>query len=198
VTAKTFPPEILSGVEVAVASARSEVLLGVREGFVRYFHQALGRPVPVAVVPQEVEASADGLAATDDEIVERCHDRARELETRLSDAYQFYIGVEEGLETVMVEGARRHFVRTWAVVRGLGMLASGGSGSLEVPSRVFEAGLAEPGARRPVAGLRRRPGLVAELSGGLETRRDAVATAAFNAVAALFFDVYSGHPRSAR
>ena len=72
-----------------------------------------------------------------------------------------------------------------------------GSGSLEIPARLLESGLAEPGVRRVVAGLRRRSGLVAELSGGLETRRGEVAAACFGAVASLFFNVYSGHPRSA-
>ena len=37
---------------VAVGSDLPDKLLGVRDGFVRYFHHGLQRPVPVAVVPQ--------------------------------------------------------------------------------------------------------------------------------------------------
>jgi non-canonical (house-cleaning) NTP pyrophosphatase len=196
VTSKVFPPQVLRGVEVAVASSRSEILLAVRDGFVRYFHQALARPVPVAVVPQDVVESPYGLASSDSEMIERCLARADEIEGRLGEAYQFYVAVEEGLETLTVDGELRHYVRTWAVIRGLGRYACGASGSLEVPRRVLEEGMAEAGERRPRAGLRRQPGMVAILSGGLESRRSAVATAAFHAVASLFFERYSGHPRS--
>ena len=94
-SAKTFPPEVLRGVEVAVASDRSTVLLGVREGFVRYFYEVLGRPVPVAVVPQEIEEVPHGLASSDGEMIERCAARARALDSQLGDAYQFYLAVEE-------------------------------------------------------------------------------------------------------
>ena len=195
-SAKTFPPEVLRGVEVAVASDRSTVLLGVREGFVRYFYEVLGRPVPVAVVPQEVEELPHGLASSDGVMIERCATRARVLDSQLGEAYHFYLGVEEGLERVTLESEPKHFVRTWAVVRGLGSQTSGGSGSLEVPGQMLADGLAEPDGRRSLAGLRRREGLVSALSGGLESRRSAVATAVFNAVASLFFQFYSGHPRS--
>lgn len=195
-TAKSFPPEVLRGVEVAVAAFRSDVLLGVREGFVRYFHQVLERPVPVAVVPQEFDEAPHGLAPTDREMIARCSARAKGLESRLEDAYQFYLGVEEGLERVKIDGEPRHFVRTWAVVRGLGAEARGASGSFEVPPKMLDDGFAEPDGRRTLAGLRRGQGLVAALSGGLESRRSAVTVAVFNAIASLFFDLYSGHPRS--
>lgn len=195
-TAKSVPQEVLRGVEVAVGASRSDSLLGVREGFVRYFHTVLERPVPVAVVPQEVEDVADGLASGDGEMIERCSERARELASRLGDAYHFYIGVEEGLEIVSSQSGPRHFVRTWTVVRGLGAEASGASGSFEVPGHMLEEEPLGPGRQRSVVGLRRGQGLVSALSGGLESRRSAVATAVFNAVASLFFDVYSGHPKS--
>ena len=41
------------GIEVAVAASSADELLGVREAFRRFFHDGLGRPVPVAVVAQE-------------------------------------------------------------------------------------------------------------------------------------------------
>lgn len=186
----------MRGVEIAVASSQSETLLGVREGLVRYFHKVLDRPVPVAVVPQETAEAPYGAASSDEEMIERCIDRARGLEARLGEAYEFYLGVVEGLESVRVEDRTRHFVRTWAVIRGQGSQASGASGSFEVPAQMLEEGLAEPDGRRTLAGMRRRRGLVSSLSGDLESRRSAVATATFNAVASLFFELYSGHPRS--
>ncbi len=183
--------------EVAVGSTRSEILLGVREGFIRYFHGALDRPVPVAVVPQEVADVPRGLASSDSEIIERCRERVRELEGRLGDAYQFYVAVEEGIETLDLGDSVRHYVRSWAVIQGLGSLSCGGSGSFEVPRQLFDESVARADSRRKLSGLRRHAGLVATLSGGLESRRSAAATAVFNAVAGLFFELYSGHPRSA-
>lgn len=179
-----------------MASTRSEILLGVREGVVRYFHRALGRPVPVAVVPQEVADRPRGLAASDAEMIAGCRSRVRELEARLGASYHFYVAVEEGIETLDLGEGVRHFVRSWAVIQGLGGYACGGSGSLEVPGRLFEERTGEGEPRRELAGLRRQAGLVATLSGGLESRRSAAAAAAFNAVAGLFFELYSGHPRS--
>ncbi len=193
--ATPLPPQVLTGVEVAVAADRSEVLLAVRRAFLRYFHDGLDRPVPVAVVPQQLEPMFSGLASNDAEMIDRAGRRARELAGRLDDAYHFYVGVEEGLETLEIEGRPRHFVRTWAVVRGLGSEASGGSASIEVPDRVFEDGLSDGEGRRVAPGLRRHEGLISALTGSLESRRTAVAQAVFNAIASLFYDVYSGHPR---
>jgi non-canonical (house-cleaning) NTP pyrophosphatase len=198
VTSKVFPPQVLRGVEVAVASSRSATLLAVRQAFVRYFHHVLARPVPVAVVPHEVPGTPYGLASSDAEMIERCLARAGELAGRLAEAYQFYVAVEEGLETVPVDGQVRHYVRTWAAIRGLERQACGASGSLEVPARLLEERVEEGGERRMRAGMRRHPGLVSTLSGGLDSRRSAAAIAVFHAVASLFFEHYSGHPRGSR
>ncbi len=195
-TATALPPEVLTGVEVAVGGHRSEVLLAVRSAFLRYFHEGLGRPVPVAVVPQEVEDLHRGIASNDTEMIERASRSAGLLQQRLGEAYRFYVGIEEGLESLEIEGRLRHFVRTWAVVRGLASEASGGSASIEVPNQVFEDGVADSEGRRTVAGLRRHEALVSALTGSLESRRSAVTQAVFNAVASLFYEAYSGHPRS--
>ena len=49
---KNFWQRLQTGVEVAVAAGASpDKLLGVRDGFLRYFHDGLDRPVSVAVVP---------------------------------------------------------------------------------------------------------------------------------------------------
>lgn len=195
-TDKSFPPQLFRGVEVAAASARSEILLAVREGFVRYFHQGLGRETAVAVVAHEASQPPLGVAASGAEMVERCQQRAAELEQRLDQDYQFYVAVDEGLETLSLESGGRHLVRTWAVVRGLGGTSCGGSGSFELPARLLSEGMTGADGRRKMAGMRRRRALVEALSGGLESRRSSAAEAVFNALAALFYDAYSGHPKS--
>jgi len=179
-----------------VASARSEILLAVREGFVRYFHQGLGRETAVAVVAHQASQPPLGVASSGGETVERCQQRAAELEQRLERDYQFYVAVDEGLETLSVENSARHLVRTWAVVHGLGTTSCGGSGSFELPTRLLREGITGADGRRKTAGMRRRTALVEALSSGLESRRSSAAEAVFNALAALFYDTYSGHPRS--
>jgi hypothetical protein len=52
---KDFWQRLQSGVEVAVAGHSSDRLLGIRDGFLRYFHDGLDRTVSVAVVPQPME-----------------------------------------------------------------------------------------------------------------------------------------------
>src|SRR6185312_12032689 len=48
---KDFWQRLQKGVEVAVAGHTSDQLLGVRDGFLRFFHDGLDKTVSVAVVP---------------------------------------------------------------------------------------------------------------------------------------------------
>src|SRR5436190_352596 len=129
--------------EVAVHGAEADRLLGVRDGFLRYFHDGLDRPAPVAVVPQPApagEEAHDGLAMSDEEAIERARGRAHKLLERLRGHYHFYVCTEGGLHTVDLAGAPRYFVRTWTAVVGGAGEAFGGSGSVELPQRLV-AGL---------------------------------------------------------
>jgi non-canonical (house-cleaning) NTP pyrophosphatase len=182
-----------TGVEVAVDTAGSDRLLGVRDGFLRYFHDGLERPVPVAVVPHPEEEGFLGLAVSDEESIGRARRRAARIHERLGTTYHFYVSSEGGLHSLDVDGETRYFVRNWTVVRGAAGEAWGGSGSVQLPERLV-AGLASQEIGLAVPGTRRSGGMISSLTGGLETRRSAVRLATFHALSTLFYGILESRP----
>src|SRR5260370_15140274 len=131
---KNFWQRLQTGVEVAVAAgALPDKLLGVRDGFLRYFHDGLDRSVSVAVVPQSIEEPPLGLLISDEEVIRLTRKRALDLEQALADTYHFYVASEAGLHSIEVEGKLRYFVRYWTVVRTLIGESWGSSGSIQLP-----------------------------------------------------------------
>ncbi len=185
-----------SGVEVAVHGAESDRLLGVRDGFLRFFHDGLDRPAPVAVVPQPLvsgEATHDGMAMSDEEAIARARVRARGMLERLGGHYHFYASCEGGLHAVEIEGRAHYFVRTWTVLIGGTGEAFGGGGSVELPQRLV-AGLTGEQLSMAIPGTRRSGGMISSLTGGLETRRSATAVATLHALSTLFYGVLESRP----
>lgn len=183
-----------SGVEVAVAAGRvPDKQLGVRDGFLRYFHHGLGRKVSVAVVPQAIEEPPLGLLISDEEVIRLARERAGELEQSLADHYQFYVASEAGLHWIEVSGALRYFVRYWTVVRGRVGEAWGSSGSIQLPERLVH-GLDSEQIPFAVPGTRKRGGMISSLTGHLESRRDAIALSTLHAISSLFYGVIESKP----
>jgi uncharacterized protein DUF84 len=196
----TLPPHLRdfwarfqSGIEVAVDTGSPDRLLGVRDGFLRYFHDGLDRPAPVAVVPQPGTESYLGLAGSDEEAIGRARARAERLQQRLGETYHFYAASEPGLDTLESDGRLHHFLRTWTVLRGVAGEAWGGSGSIELPERLV-AGLDSEQMGFAIPGTRRSGGLTSSLTGGLETRRSAVALSTFHALSSLFYGILESRP----
>jgi non-canonical (house-cleaning) NTP pyrophosphatase len=185
------------GVEVAVSAATPDELLGVREAFRRYFHDGLERPVPVAVVGQEEAVARRGVAGSDRDAIAAARRAARELAARLGATYQFYVASESCVEAIPVAEGDRFVLRSWTAVIGPPGEALGGSGSFELP-RVLVNGLRGDEIVAAVPGTRRGGGLVAQLTGGLESRRSAVALATFGALSTLFFGIFESHPGARR
>jgi hypothetical protein len=188
-----------SGVEVAVAESGADELLGVREGFRRFFHDAIDRPVPVVVVPQDLSplASAGGLAPDDASAVRQARRGVALLQERVGAQYQFFVANSAGIQTLEIDSEPRHFIRVWTVVRGPMGEAWAGSGSLQTPADLWlepAGNLAEP----QVAGKRRRGGLLRDLTSGLETRRSAVALATTLALSSLLRGFLEVRPTRAR
>ncbi|HEX5759290.1 MAG TPA: DUF84 family protein [Thermoanaerobaculia bacterium] len=192
---KKFWQRLQKGVEVAVAGPSPDKLLGVRDGFLRYFQDGLDRPVSVAVVPQPCAEAQLGLAVSDEEIIGRNREKVLDLERRLGDTYHFYVATDGGLDSVELDGKARFFVRNWTVVRGRLGEAWGASGSIQLPDRLV-AGLANEQIPFAVPGTRKRGGMISSLTGGLETRRHAVGLSTLHALASLFYGVLD--TRSAR
>ena len=203
---RDFWQRFQTGIRVAVGSDLPDKLLGVRDGFVRYFHHGLHRPIPVSVLPQPDDETEALPPLSDAEVLELARTRAARLEERLGaggpasrrpdSAFAFYVGSETGLVTREDPAPRgtadddsdepRYFVRTWTVVRGLEDEAWGSSGSVQLPRHLIR-GLDSEDLPFAIPGRRRSGGMVSSLTGGLETRRSATAQATLHAVASIMY-----------
>ncbi len=194
---RAFWERFQTGIEIAVGSSASHKLLGVRDGFLRYFHEGLHRAIPVVIVPHgEVEVQAC-LPISDEEAITAARQETAALERELGEAYHFYVASEGGLHSVDVEGKTHYFVRSWAVIRAPVGEAWGGSGSIQLPDRLVD-GLGDELVPFAIPGRRRSGGMIASLTGGMETRRSAVATATLHALSTLFYGMLESHPGSRR
>ncbi len=190
---RAFWRRFQGGIEIAVASSAADKLLGIRDGFVRYFHQGLGRPIPIAVVPQQAGEEPLGLPLSDEETIELARSKAAAVREELGQAYHFYAAAEGGLHSLEMAGRIHYFVRAWTVIIGLAGEAWGASGSVEIPSRLIE-GLDDQQIPFAIPGTRRKGGMTSSLTGGLETRRNAVAVATFHAVSSVLYGIIESHP----
>lgn len=190
---KSFWQRLQTGVEVAVAGHTPDKLLGVRDGFLRFFHDGLDRTVSVAVVPQSVEEEPVGLLVSDSEIVRQARKRVHELQEKLGDTYHFYIASEAGIESLDVDGEQRYLIRNWTVVRSPLGEAWGSGGAVQLPDRLV-AGLDSAQIPFAVPGTRRSGGMTSSLTGGLETRRKTIALSTLHAISTLFYGVMESRP----
>lgn len=181
------------GIEVAVAGSATDELFGIREAFRRYFHDGLGRPVAVAVVPQEEAKRLHGIASSDLEAVESAAASAAALADRLGATYQFYVACEAAIQPLESSERSRYFLRNWTVVQGPPGSACGASGSLELPERLI-SGVSAADLVTALPGTRRSGGMLAALTGGLESRRGAITLSTLNALATLFYGIFEPKP----
>jgi len=185
------------GIEVCVAGTAADTLFGVRDAFRRFFNDAVGRPAPVAVVPQESGDRPTGLAPSDADAIDLARSAARALEARLPGTYHFYLASEPCVHVVEVGGTPHWFVRYWTVIAGVAGVAYGSSGSIQLPDDLV-AGVAGGAAQTAVPGTRRAGGIIASLTGGLKGRREAIAEATLHALSTLFYGILEGRPESRR
>jgi non-canonical (house-cleaning) NTP pyrophosphatase len=190
---KNFWQRLQSGVEVTVAGPSPDKLLGVRDGFLRFFHDGLDRAVSVAVVPQPSDDPPLGLPISDEEVIRFARQKVADMEAALGDNYHFYVATEGGLHSLEVDGRLCYFVRNWTVVRGPLGEAWGSSGSIQLPERIV-AGLDSDQIPLAVPGTRKSGGMIASLTGRLETRRQAVAESTLHAISTLFYGVLESRP----
>jgi non-canonical (house-cleaning) NTP pyrophosphatase len=194
---RAFWDTFQSGIEIAVGSGASHKLLGVRDGFLRYFHEGVHRQIPVVIVPHAEVEQVNCLPVSDEEAIEAARQEARQLEEQLGAAYHFYAASEGGLHTVEIDGKTHYFARTWTVIRAPVGEAWGGSGSIQLPDRLIDGNGGDP-LPFSIPGTRRSGGMIASLTGGMETRRSAVATATLHALSTLFYGMLESHPAQRR
>jgi non-canonical (house-cleaning) NTP pyrophosphatase len=190
---KKFWQRLQTGVEVAVAGHTPDKLLGVRDGFLRFFHDGLDRTVSVAVVPQPMDLEPVGLLVTDEEVVRHARKRVLELEERLPGIYHFYIASEGGIESLDVDGEQRYLIRNWTVMRSPLGEAWGSSGAIQLPDRLV-SGFDSTQLPFAIPGTRRAGGITSSLTGGLESRRKTIALSTFHALSTLFYGVMESRP----
>ncbi len=182
-----------SGIDVAVAGNLPDKLLGVRDGFLRYFQERYTRAGPIRVVPLPLDEAGVPLPLEDPEILELARRRAHAVRRADPETFAFYVASESGMLTMSSEEETRYLVRTWAVVLGLGEEAWGSSGSVELPKRLIH-GLDQDRIPFAVPGTRRRGGMVSSLTGGLESRRTATSLATFHALSTLSYGLHESRP----
>lgn len=190
---KNFWQRLQTGVEVAVAGHTADKLLGVRDAFLRFFHNGLDRTVSVVVVPQPVDDDPVGLPVTDEGVISLARKKVLEMEGRLGSTYHFYIATEGGIEVLDVDGDQRYFVRNWTVVRSPLGETWGSSGAVQLPDRLV-ARLDSAQVPFAVPGTRRSGGITSSLTGGLETRRKTIALSTLHAISTLFYGVLESRP----
>ncbi len=195
---RVFWERFQTGIEIAVGSAAPHKLLGVRDGFLRYFHEGVHRPVPVVIVPHAEVEIPDCLPMSDEEAISAARQEASEMEKQLGEAYHFYVASEGGLHSVEIDGKTHYFARSWAVVRAPVGEAWGGSGSIQLPDVVMDGIGGDGLLPMSIPGRRREGGMIASLTGGMETRRSAVAMATMHALSTLFYGMLESHPSSRR
>jgi non-canonical (house-cleaning) NTP pyrophosphatase len=190
---RDFWQRLQTGVEVAVAGSSPEILLGVRDGFRRYLDNGAGSGVPVVVVPHEAEATEVPLRLSDKAIIRHVSQEVDRLRSVAGEQYHFLVAADGGTHDLSLEDGTHVFVRCWAMLWSTVGEALGSSGSVEIPQRLI-ANLEESEGMRHLPGTRRQGGLIRSLTGGLETRRSAVAQATLHALSSLFYGVIESRP----
>lgn len=140
----------------------------------------------MALVPHQVQDRLLGLPLRDEDTVDLARSRAQALAEELGETYHFYVSSEGGLDGVEAGDKVFYFVRNWTAIVGPGGQALGASGAVQLPERLID-GLENEDLPLAVPGTRRSGGMMSSLTGGVETRRRAVAAATFNALSSLFY-----------
>jgi non-canonical (house-cleaning) NTP pyrophosphatase len=185
---REFLGEFQRGIEVCVADSGADTLFGVRDAFRRFFRNDAGEVAPVAVVQQELHTPLTGLPLSDGEAISRARRAVRQMEEKLPGVYHFYLATEACYHSVDLGDSTPFFVRSWAVLSGIAGESLGSSGSLQLPPHLVD-GLGMEQLPHSIPGTRRSGGILASLTGGLESRRTAVATATLHALSTQFFGI---------
>ncbi|MEM8996726.1 MAG: DUF84 family protein [Acidobacteriota bacterium] len=183
--AKSFFRRFQSGLDVAVAAAPSqpEKVLGIRDGFRRFMHDALDRELPLTLTTLRLDGAE--LPMSSGETLELARERAV-FAGEASRRAAFAVGCEGGLSAETVGGDTRYFVLNWTVIRGLDDEAWGSSGALQLPQHLIDG---RGGAEIPLSipGTRRGGGMASSLTGGAETVRTAAKLATYHALCSLLY-----------
>jgi len=179
-------------IHIAVGSTRRPKLAAVTQAL-ESFGPVLAPAAEFAVLGFDVESGVSHTPSTRDELMRGARQRAESL-VRLAhqrhEAWQYFVGLEGGLDTVQVDGARHVFLESWAYVSDGSVGHYGRSGGVEIPAALAHEVL-ENGVELSVAidrfagavGIRDAQGAWGFCTLNLVTRQDASRLAVLNAFA---------------
>jgi inosine/xanthosine triphosphatase len=183
-------------VYVAVGTTRRPKINAVWEALT-IFGPLIDAEARFQVVSEEVESGVAGTPVSREELMRGARRRAEamaELARRRQALWQFFVGLEGGLEVLEEGGARRVFLESWAYVMDTsGRSAYGRSGAILVPealaARVLDQGAELEAAIDEFAGaqgIRDQQGAWGVLTANFITRQDSFRTAIISAFAPFY------------
>jgi len=185
----------MATIVIAVGSARKPKLAAVRETL-----QEIGNFLQAAaqfeIVPFEVDSGVAHTPSSAEELMQGARQRAesvRLIATREGKAWDYFVGLEGGLDSIEVNGERRVFLESWAFVSNRTRGYFGRSGAIELPPPLAEEVLVR-GTELSIAidefvqesGIRDAQGAWGVLSGNKITRQDSFRIALIAAFAPFY------------
>jgi inosine/xanthosine triphosphatase len=185
----------VSGLIIAVGSTRKPKLAAVREA-VDGMADLLAAHTSIAIVGVEVESGVGHTPLGHEESMRGARQRAESLEKiaqREAKPWNYFVGLEGGLDSVMENGRRRVFLESWAYVSDGTRGHFGRSGAVELPDTLAEEVLARGTELSSAidqfageAGIRDAQGAWGVLCGNKITRQEAFRIALLAAFAPFF------------
>ncbi len=185
----------MSGLIVAVGSSRKPKLAAVREA-VDGMINLLPGGTSIEIVGIEVESGVNHTPLSHEESMRGARQRAEALKKIAQEEakpWNYFVGLEGGLDSLMEDGARRVFLESWAYVSDGTHGHFGRSGAVELPEELAEEVFVK-GTELSVAidqfagevGIRDTQGAWGVLSGNKITRQEAFRVALIAAFAPFF------------
>ena len=177
---------------IAVGSTRKPKLAAVREA-VDGLMDLLAPGTSIEIVGVEVESGVSHTPLTREESMRGARQRAETLQSvaeRDGKPWNYFVGLEGGLDSVVENGSRRVFLESWAYVSDGVTGHFGRSGAVELPKALAEE-VFERGTELSIAidhftgevGIRDSQGAWGVLSGSRITRQEAFRVALIAAFA---------------
>ena len=183
-------------IHIAVGSTRRPKLAAVSQAL-ESFGPVLAPAAEFAVLGFDVESGVSHTPSSRDELMRGARQRAESLvglAQQRRESWQYFVGLEGGLDTVQENGARRVFLESWAYVSDGSAGHYGRSGGIEVPTalahEVLESGVELSTAIDRFAGavgIRDAQGAWGVLSCDLISRQEAFRIAVLAAFAPFYY-----------
>jgi len=180
---------------IAVGSTRKPKLGAVRDA-VASLGPLLAPEKQIEVVGVEVESGVSHTPVSRAELMQGARQRAEavaKLAKRFGEPWDFFVGLEGGLDVIQESGQRRVFLESWAYVSDGVSGFFGRSGSIEVAETIADE-VVDRSVELSVAidrfagevGIRDAQGAWGVLSGNLITRQDSFRVAVITAFAPFY------------